>query len=309
MDPVLVLHGGAGRLASGGRTDEARAALRRILEESWPALREGCSALQAVVDAVVRLEADPLFNAGTGSKLQVDGVARLSAAVMDGARECFGGVVNLEGLAHPVRLARALLEEDSRVLAGAGALARARELGLAEKDVRTERAIAAWERGLAGRTGTVGAVALDASGRLAAATSTGGRGLERVGRVSDTPTIAANLATPLAAVSLTGVGEDIVDGALGARVVLGVEAGGSLAAVSAAVLDKMREKGWRAVSTHRSLSGYPVPVQPAASGGRPLRLLCPPGHAEPVAISEGDSGLLRQRENQEHGSLRGDANP
>ncbi len=244
--PVLVLHGGAGRLAAGGRTDEAREALRGILTASWPQLRDGGTALDAVVAAVVRLEAYPLFNAGTGSKLQRDGVARLSAAVMDGARERFGGVVNVEGLAHPIRLARALVEEDSRVLAGAGALARARELGLAERDVRTPRAIAAWERGLAGETGTVGAVALDAEGRLAAATSTGGRGLERVGRVSDTPTVAANVATEAAAVSLTGVGEDIVDGLLGPRLVAAVEAGQTLAQAEAALLERMRARGWRA---------------------------------------------------------------
>ncbi len=244
--PVLVLHGGAGRQGDTARSTRAHAAIQRILLESWPLLEAGGSALDAVVQAVVRLEDEPLFNAGTGSKLQIDGIARLSASVMDGERERFGAVVNVEGLANPVLLARALVEEDSRVLAGQGALVRARELALVEKDVRTPAAIEAWKRGLKGQTGTVGAVALDVQGRLAAATSTGGRGLERVGRVSDTPTIAANHASPWAAVSLTGYGEDIVDGALGPRLVAGVEAGRPLAEVEALLLERMRERGWRA---------------------------------------------------------------
>jgi len=227
-----------------------------------------------VVNAVRRLEDDPLFNAGTGSKLQVDGRARLSAAAMDGEEERFGGVVNVEGLLNPVLLARALMDDDDRVLAGAGALERARQLGLPEGEVRTAERVAEWQARtggpamsvagacdslagpcdppagpadpLAGRTGTVGAVARDDQGHMAAATSTGGRGLEAVGRVSDTPTVAATYANAHAAVSLTGVGEDIVDGALGARLVTLVEAGQPLERARQHLRAACRRRGWQA---------------------------------------------------------------
>src|SRR5690606_17612929 len=107
-------------------------------------------------------------------------------------------------------------------------------------------AIAAWRAALEGRTGTVGAVAVDARGRLAAATSTGGRGFERVGRVSDSCTIAGNYATPEAAVSCTGVGEHIVDGGLAVRLVGAGAAGQGLEAAADALVARMRARGWEA---------------------------------------------------------------
>ncbi len=243
--PILLIHGGAGRAANPDRAAEIHAAVQRIVAEAWPALRAG-GALEAVVEAVRRLEDDPRFNAGTGSKLQRDGAARLSASLMDGARERFSGVVNVEGLLNPIALCRGLLEDADRVLMGEGALARARELGLREGDVRTERALAAWRAAAEGQTGTVGAVAVDADGRLAAATSTGGRGFERVGRVSDSCTIAGNYATAAAAVSCTGVGEHIVDGGLAARLVGAVEAGRGLEQAADALIARMNTRGWEA---------------------------------------------------------------
>ena len=244
--PVLLIHGGAGRQVGPERAVAVAASLQAIAEAVHEGLRAGGTALDAVVEAIRRLEDDPLFNAGTGSKLQVDGAARLSASLADGAGERFSGVINVEGLANPIRLCRHLLDERDRVLAGAGALARARALGLREKDVRTERALAAWREASEGRHGTVGAVALDRHGHLAAASSTGGRGMEQVGRVSDSATVAGNYADRAAAVTCTGVGEDIVDGALAARLVGAVGLGAGLEDATDALVARMRQHGWQA---------------------------------------------------------------
>ncbi len=246
--PILVIHGGAGPAASPQRAAAVAASLQAIARAGAEALQGGASALDVAVNAVRRMEDDPLFNAGTGAKLQLDGRARLSAAVMDGTRERFGGVVNVEGLLNPVLLSRALLDDDDRVLDGVGAIARARQLGLPEGDVRTAERIAAWQARVGGvlgeegegRHGTVGAVALDAQGGLAAATSTGGRGYEDVGRVSDTPTVAATFADTHAAVSATGIGEQIVETGLAARVAAFVAAGLPLDEASKRVLDALR---------------------------------------------------------------------
>jgi L-asparaginase len=244
--PVLIIHGGAGRDRPAQTRQHIAVQLRIIAQASWAALRDGAPALDVVVDATERLESDPLFNAGTGSKLQRDGVARLSASLMDGAQERFSGVINVPNLAHPITLCRALLEEEDRVLDGPGALSRARELGLEEKDLRTPESIARWQEGVAGQTGTVGAVALDLTGRVAAATSTGGRGMERVGRVSDSCTVAGNYATAAAAVSCTGIGEHIVDGALAVRLVGAIEGGATLEAAAHALRARMSAHAWSA---------------------------------------------------------------
>lgn len=244
--PVLVIQGGAGQKRSAEGRRAIASALTRISAAVWPDLLAGQDALETVVAAVELLEDDPLFNAGLGSKLQVDGQARMSASLMEGHTERFSGVVNVRDIANPIRLARHLLEEKDRVLAGEGARARARELGLPERDARTARAIENWERAIEGQTGTVGAVALDCAGRLAAATSTGGRGMEGIGRVSDSCTVAGNFATHAAAVSCTGIGEDIVDGALAVRIVGGVEAGQSLHEVTGSLRDKMCSRDWGA---------------------------------------------------------------
>lgn len=242
--PSLIIHGGAGRARDRAARDEIALALERIAQSQWSRLKSDVTALDVAIEAVHQLEANPLFNAGLGSKLQRDGGARLSAALMDGSRERFSGVVNVQGLTHPIDLCRHLLDDRDRVLCGDGALARARELGLPEGDVRTEAALAAWRKAVDGSTGTVGAVALDTDGRIAAATSTGGRGMERVGRVSDTCTVAGNYASAAAGVSCTGIGEDIVDGALAVRVVHGVETGVGVDHVCAQLKNRMTDAGW-----------------------------------------------------------------
>lgn len=242
--PVLVIHGGAGRRLPDEACQARAASLRDIGSAVYGQLTSGRSALDAVVEATRRLEDDPLFNAGLGSKLQIDGGARLSASLMDGAAQRFSGLVNVEGVLNPIDACPALLAERDRVLCGAGGFEAAKAVGARLGDPRTPGAIDRWRAGVEGRTGTVGAVALDTQGNLAAATSTGGRGLERVGRVSDSCTVAGNYASGGAAVSATGIGEDIVDAALAARVVIGAEQGGDLAATGRRVRSLMLERGW-----------------------------------------------------------------
>ena len=244
--PRILVHGGAGAALEPARAARVALALQAIARAGHDALQGGACALDVVVNAVRRLEDDPQFNAGTGARLQIDGEARLSASVMDGQVRRFGGVVNVRGLRNPILLARALMDDEDRVLCGAGALLRARELGLEEGEVRTPERLAEWRARVEGQTGTVGAVALDGEGRLAAATSTGGRGFEAVGRVSDSPTVAATYASDVAAVSMTGVGEHIVEGAMAARLVTLVEAGVGLEAARDRLLRDMRRQGWQA---------------------------------------------------------------
>ncbi len=224
---VLVIHGGAGARASGRRLTQIRQHLRTICDEAYAQLRS-YSARDAVVFAVERLEDDPLFNAGTGSALQQDGVARMSASIMDGASRRFAAVLNIERVRHPVRVAERLLKKSDRVLAGREATRFARSQGMpAWNPVMPER-WRQWRSRRRGQYGTVGAVALDARGRLAAATSTGGKGFERPGRVSDSGLPVGNYANDRVAISCTGIGEDIMEEGLAVQFAQRVADGASL---------------------------------------------------------------------------------
>lgn len=249
--PRLIVHGGAGStLKDPSRADRVRSALYAVIEPVYESLREGVSAREAVVYGARLLESDPMFNAGTGSAIQSDGQIRMSASLMDGQSHSFSGVINAMRLEHPIDLADFLQGERDRILAGAGATELMRELGIAPHDPMVERRFRQWirERGRGFQSeavdvvaeeaaddldddlgrGTIGVVAMDVDGRLAAATSTGGRGFERIGRVSDSAMPAGNYADDHAAVSCTGIGEDIVDACLAARVVVRVGDGMSL---------------------------------------------------------------------------------
>lgn len=199
--------------------------------------------MDVVTFAARLLEDDPLYNAGKGSQIQSDGHIRMSAALMDGYSRRFGGCVNVEGLKNPILLARALMRKKDRVLAGQGAKRFARELGLEFASPFTAHARKRFLARKAGKSGTIGAVALDSKGRLAAATSTGGRGFEYPFRVSDSPTVAGNFANRFAAVSATGTGEEIVENAAAASVCRLVEAGWSLQRAVEHVLRQARAQG------------------------------------------------------------------
>jgi len=200
---AILVHGGAGRWDAADRT-LAVAGVARAAAVAWGVLAAGGSALDAAVDAVVSLEDDPLFNAGTGSVLNARGEVEMDAGVMAGDALAAGGVACIQRVRNPVLVARQVLQATECVLlAGPAATAFAREQGFAEYDPGLPIAARAGQRG-----GTVGAVALDDAGRLAAATSTGGREGKRPGRVGDSPVPGAgNYADAVAAVSATGWGE------------------------------------------------------------------------------------------------------
>ncbi|HET7395012.1 MAG TPA: isoaspartyl peptidase/L-asparaginase family protein [Gammaproteobacteria bacterium] len=206
----IIVHGGAGEIDPAS-LPERLAGCRKAAEAGYAVLKRGGSAVDAAMAAVVVLEDDPLFNAGTGSTLNTLGRVETDAAIMDGASLRAGAIAAVSGIRNPVRLAHAVMVHTPHVLlTGEGALQVAREQGIELCD--PESLIVAsqrdhWRR----KYGTVGAVALDAEGRLAAATSTGGMFDKLPGRIGDTPLIGCGTyADERAAVSCTGFGEDII---------------------------------------------------------------------------------------------------
>jgi len=244
--PKLIIHGGASSLNDKGSLAKVRPILHNIVTEVYQLLNNGGTAVDAVVRGCQLLENEPSFNAGTGSVLQSDGQIRMSASLMEGLNQTFSGVINISRVKNPINLAKYLQDESDRILSDMGAMELARELNIPIYDPLTEfRAkewIAEWKDDFQSkmgrlfastesneaRRGTIGVVALDSQGKIAAGTSTGGKGLERIGRVSDSAMPAGNYATAEAGVSCTGVGEDIVNECLAARVVIRVGDGLSL---------------------------------------------------------------------------------
>jgi beta-aspartyl-peptidase (threonine type) len=227
---AVLIHGGAGDVPAervARHVDGVRAAAQAAAE----VLRNGGSALDAVQRAVLSLEDDPSFNAGTGACLNDSGLIELDAAIMEGTGLRAGGVCALPPFPNPIAIARAVLEQGRHVLlAGEGASQFARERGFTpstSEAMTTDAARARWKAvrekgekdGWAG--GTVGAVARDARGGVAAATSTGGRVNKHVGRVGDSPIPGAgNYADDDGgACSATGDGEAVLRLCLGKRAV------------------------------------------------------------------------------------------
>ncbi|HEY8592357.1 MAG TPA: isoaspartyl peptidase/L-asparaginase [Sphingomicrobium sp.] len=220
----LVIHGGSGSMRPGKLDPEqercARAGLERALEAGATTLRSGDGALDAVEAAVRILEEDPCFNAGRGSVLTASGCVELDAAIMDGRSRAAGAVAGLRTTRAPISLARRLLAEGPHVfLSGKGADDFARDHGFEQvenswfeiPERRRQLDELIQEGGFDDeiKYGTVGAVAVDSSGHVAVATSTGGLTAKRWGRVGDSPLIGAGTYADdrSAAVSATGSGE------------------------------------------------------------------------------------------------------
>lgn len=225
----LAVHGGAGTILRHTMTDdlEARyhAGLRRALQAGHDVLAQAGSAMDAVTAAVCVLEDDPLFNAGRGAVFTSDGRQEMDAAVMDGATRKAGAVAGVMGPRNPILAARSVMERTDHVLLiGPNALQVARDAGLPFEDTPYFFTQQRWDAlqatlqmrrdGIddtdpARRHGTVGAVARDTHGNLAAATSTGGMTAKSPGRVGDTPVIGAGTYADneTCAVSATGHGE------------------------------------------------------------------------------------------------------
>jgi len=228
MKPRLIVHGGAWDIPD-GFVDDHVAGVRCAIEEIYPLLEDGCTAMDAVEKAVNILEADPTFDAGKGAFLNANGDIELDALIMDGKELDFGAVAAVANLLHPVSLARKVMcAKDFRILVGEGAMQYAKECGFTELDPRellTERELALYEKikndqsfkpiqAFSGEcpSDTVGAVAMDKNGNLACATSTGGTPRKHPGRVGDSPIIGSGgyADNELGAASSTGYGESIL---------------------------------------------------------------------------------------------------
>lgn len=262
----FALHGGAGvidrQTLDVAREAQFRGALERIAAAAWVRLQQGVAALDVVEQAVCELEDCPLFNAGHGAVLNADGVAELDAAIMDGRDRAAGAVGACQRVRNPVLLARAILRQGEHVLlAGPAADRFAAELGLQlvdpgyfrtlERERQLQLAQAAGQialdhdlahAGSTDRIGTVGAVARDLAGNLAAATSTGGMTNKRPGRLGDSPIIGAGTwaDNSSCAVSATGHGEYFMRCVLAHDVHARLQYGGAtLAAAAAAALQQV----------------------------------------------------------------------
>lgn len=236
---ALAIHGGAGTILRSAMTPEKEAAyhavLHRVLAAGEAVLRDGGLAIDAVTAAVVVLEDEPLFNAGRGAVFTSAGAQEMDAAVMDGRNRQAGAVAGIFGPRNPVRVARLVMDSPQVMLAGAPAVELARAAGLpfgdrdyfftearwkALQDTLAMRQKGTPETDPARRHGTVGAVALDLGGNLAAATSTGGMTAKPPGRIGDTPVIGAGTFADNAtcAVSATGHGEIFIRWTAGAEI-------------------------------------------------------------------------------------------
>ena len=231
----IAIHGGAGTIHKSQMSDEKeaayRAALSLALNKGHDSLAEGNSALDAVEIAVSSLEDSPLFNAGKGAVFTNEGKHEMDASIMEGKSLSAGAVAGVEGIKNPIQLARKIMEASDHVfLAGNGALEFAKEQGfslMSDEYFYDELRYQQWQEALKNdvvqldhsplqenKFGTVGAVALDQFGNVAAATSTGGMTNKKFGRVGDSPMIGAgNYANNnTCAVSCTGSGEFFIRG-------------------------------------------------------------------------------------------------
>jgi beta-aspartyl-peptidase (threonine type) len=213
--PAIIVHGGAGPIKDDSlpqRLDGCKAAALA----AWGILAQSGSALDAAEAAVVVLEDNPLFNAGTGSTLNQLGKVEMDAGIMDGDSLRAGAVAAIQGIKNPIKLARRLLEDGRHViLAGKGALMFAREIGFPEcspESLVVEHERKRWTE----KHGTVGCVVLDSTGKIAVATSTGGVFNKLPGRIGDSPLPGCGTyADDRGGVSCTGFGEAIIRMVLG----------------------------------------------------------------------------------------------
>src|SRR5215203_3835418 len=247
----IMVHGGCGAMRPGGlnpnQDEAARVGLNAALGAGEAILARGGSALDAVEAAARLLEDDPVFNAGRGSALNYDGAIDLDAAIMDGASRDAGAVAGLRTVRCPISLARAVMEKSSHVLLsfeGAEQFAREHDFETVangwfetkERRAQLETVLAAGgEFDADVKYGTIGAVAVDQAGHVAAATSTGGLTAKRWGRIGDSPLIGAGTYADdrSAAVSATGSGEYFIRAVAGHQLAERVRLGGETAAIAA----------------------------------------------------------------------------
>ncbi|KAI9561701.1 hypothetical protein GHT06_012661 [Daphnia sinensis] len=248
VEPVVVIHGGAWAIPE-NISDASRNGVKLAARKAYEILKHGGSALDAVEAAVVILEDEPVFDAGKGSCLNAAGLIEMDASIMDGTSLKAGAVAAVANISNPICLARMVMEQtDHCLLVGEGANMFANECNVPSVDpssLVTEACLEEWQtfekyksavdslfnnqiNSLPLGHDTVGAVAMDANGRIAAATSTGGITGKRVGRVGDSPLI-GNVGTyaidEIGGVSCTGHGESIIKICLAKHIICLMESG------------------------------------------------------------------------------------
>jgi beta-aspartyl-peptidase (threonine type) len=275
MGMAIIVHGGAGAIAP-ERRPAARDGCHVAALVGWEALARGGSALDAIEAAIMSLEDNPGFNAGTGGVLTRDGRAELDAGVMDGETLDVGAVAGVERVKNPVALARLVSASPHVLLVGAGAEQFAVEQGVKLVDPRTlvtPAQLERWERGYragddvnvgsslvavsgldslpdehihadSDKHGTVGAVAIDRHGRIAAGASTGGMAGKYPGRVGDTPLVGCGYyaENPIGGASCTGHGEHFMRLLLAKRAVDFLERGLSAQAAADAAIETLSQR-------------------------------------------------------------------
>ncbi|MEW6324098.1 MAG: isoaspartyl peptidase/L-asparaginase family protein [Nitrospirota bacterium] len=237
-NPIILVHGGCGAKKP---TAAQLRVIRRAIEAGYALLDQGASAVDAVEAAVIEMERSGLLNAGKGSKRQMDGVARMDASIMEGRTLAAGAVAAMEGILTPIRAARLVMERTPHVLlVGQYARRLARQWKI--EPLGRRRSGEGTVQG--SKLGTVGAVARDRAGHLAAATSTGGIAEMLPGRVGDSPLIGAGTYADDAAgaVSMTGIGEAIIRAGLAREICLLMEQGLSPMAAGRRALARMRRR-------------------------------------------------------------------
>lgn len=245
MIAKLIIHGGAGNLEGNmfSFKDYDRA-LKKTLEKTYDVLTQKDSRA-AVLYGIRMMENNPLFNAGTGSKIQKDGQIRMSAAIMSSSDNKFSAVVNIKNVKNPIEVANLLKEENYRILGGNEATEYARLHHFKYYNPTTEHRLKEYKNALVGETGTVGIVALDKDGVLCVGTSTGGVGYELPGRIGDSATVAGTYVSKYCGVSCTGKGEHIVNQAVAAKIVARVEDGARLKEASESLINEANHYGYK----------------------------------------------------------------
>ncbi|XP_037127036.1 isoaspartyl peptidase/L-asparaginase isoform X1 [Syngnathus acus] len=257
MLPVIVVHGGAG-VVPNEKSKESAAGVCAAARSGYVILQRRGSSMDAVVEAVTKMENNPSFNAGCGSVLTNNGNVEMDAIVMDGKTLACGAVSAVRNIANPVQLARLVMEKTTHTcLTAHGANEFARAMGIPEvpqESLITKYARMRWEKNLApdanpvecqmGKMGTVGAVAVDIEGNVACATSTGGILNKMEGRVGDTPCIGCGgfADNQVGAVSTTGHGEAIMKVTLARLILFHMEQGQSVEAASDLGLAYMKSR-------------------------------------------------------------------
>ncbi|PTX94441.1 isoaspartyl peptidase/L-asparaginase [Opitutus sp. ER46] len=267
----LVLHGGAGVIRPEtlppGQEAQYRAKLQEALDAGYAVLEGGGSSVEAVIAVITILEDSPLFNAGKGAVFNADGICELDASIMDGRNLAAGAIAGVQHVRNPILLARAVMEKSEHVmLTGAGAEAFAKQQGfelvpneyfhtelrrqqlekVRKRETTPAKASAAILRPTDEKHGTVGCVALDRAGNLAAGTSTGGMTNKKFGRVGDSPIIGAGTyaSNATCAISATGWGEYFIRLGVARDIAAQMEYRGTpLAEAAAATIAKVGQLG------------------------------------------------------------------